>query len=106
MLSGSVAIEATQPAVSASETFRATLPGFVFSGVLLGLLAMWNSAVFIAAAAGLGLFFLLFPLCMQMLALAITAAAIALPQMPCLSTGSGRAQMPELLNWSESLDHH
>src|SRR5205814_7853691 len=46
MLSGSVAIQATQPAVSASETFRATLPGFVFSGVLLGLLPMWNSAVF------------------------------------------------------------
>ena len=105
MLSGSVAIEATQPAVSASETFRATLPGFVFSGVLLGLLPMWNSAVFIAAAAGLGLLFLLFPLRMQMLALAITAGVIALPQMLYLSTGSGRAQMPKLLHWGYTLDH-
>src|SRR6266550_4130008 len=105
MLSGSVAIEATQPAVSASETFRATLPGFVFSGVLLSLLPMWNSAVFIAAAAGLGLLFLLFPLRMQMLALAITAGVIALPQMLYLSTGSGRAQMPKLLHWGYTLDH-
>src|SRR5437016_7240010 len=105
MLSGSVASEATQPAVSASETFRATLPGFVFSGVLLGLLPMWNSAVFIAAAAGLGLLFLLFPLWMQMLALAITAGVIALPQMLYLSTGSGRAQMPKLLHWGYTLDH-
>src|SRR5881392_1423155 len=105
MLSGSVAIEATQPAVSASETFRATLPGFVFSGVLLGLLPMWNSAVFIAAAAGLGLLFLLFPLRMQMLALAITSGVIALPQMLYLSTGSGRANVPKLLHWGYTIDH-
>jgi DNA-binding beta-propeller fold protein YncE len=105
MLSGSVAIEVKQPAVSASETFRATLPGFVFSGVLLGLLPMWNSAVFIAAAAVLGLLFLLFPLRVQMLALAITAGVVALPQMLYLSTGSGRAQMPKLLHWGYTLDH-
>src|SRR6266516_2910026 len=105
MLSGSVAIEVKQPAVSASETFRATLPGFIFSGVLLGLLPMWNSAVFIAAAAVLGVLFILFPLRMQMLALAITAGVIALPQMLYLSTGSGRAQMPKLLHWGYTLDH-
>ena len=105
MLSGPVAIEVKQPAVSASETFRATLPDFVFSGVLLGLLPMWNSAVFIAAAAVLGLLFLLFPLRMRMLALAITAGVIALPQMLYLSTGIGRAQMPKLLHWGYTLDH-
>src|SRR4029077_5656943 len=45
------ATEAKQKTVLLSETFRATLPGFIFSGVLLGLLPMWNSAVFIATAA-------------------------------------------------------
>src|SRR5947208_1577880 len=105
MLSGSVAIEVKQPAVSASETFRATLPGFVFSGVLLGLLPMWNSAVFIAAAAILGVLFILFPLRMQMLALAITAGVIALPQMLYLSTGKGRAVMPRLIHWGYTIDH-
>src|SRR5881398_3393961 len=65
--------EPMQQVVVTTERFRDTLPGFVFSGVLLGLLPMWNSAVFIAAAAVLGFLFLLFPLRMQMLALAITA---------------------------------
>ena len=40
-----------------------------------------------------------------MLALAITAGLIALPQMLYLSTGSGRAQMPRLLHWGYTLDH-
>ena len=96
--------EAKQPAVVTTETFRATLPGFNFSGVLLGLLPMWNSAVFIAATAVLGVLFLLFPLRRQMLVLAVTAGLIALPQMLYLSTGSGRAQMPRLLHWGYMVD--
>ena len=87
------------------EPLRATLPGFIFSGVLLGLLPMWNSAVFIAAAAILGLLFILCPQRLQMLALAVTAGLIALPQMLFLSTGSGRAQMPKLLHWGYTIDH-
>src|SRR5262249_23501571 len=38
-------------AVITAQSFCSTLPGFTFSGVLLGLLPMWNSAVFIAAFA-------------------------------------------------------
>src|SRR5437667_1683418 len=94
-----------QQAVSASETFHATLPGFVLSGLLLGLLPRWNSAVFIAAAAILGVLFILFPLRMQMLALAITAGVIALPQMLYLSTGKGRAVMPRLIHCGYTIDH-
>ena len=97
--------EPKQENVDASEPLRATLPGFIFSGVLLGLLPMWNSAVFIAAAAILGLLFILCPLRLQMLALAVTAGLIALPQMLFLSTGSGRAQMPKLLHWGYTVDH-
>ena len=100
-----VAEEAKQDTARASETFAATLPGFIFSGVLLGLLPMWNSAVFIAAAAILGLLFILCPLRLQMLALAITAGLIALPQMLFLGTGSGRAHMPKLLHWGYTIDH-
>src|SRR5438876_1808235 len=99
MTSASVAPEPKQQVVVQAERFRDTLPGFIFSGVLLGLLPMWNSAVFIAAAAVLGVLFLLFPLRRQMLVLAVTAGLIALPQMLYLSTGSGRAQMPRLLHW-------
>ena len=96
-------IEPTQ-AVVTTESFRSTLPGFIFSGVLLGLVPMWNSAVFIAAAAVLGGLFVLFPLRRQMLALAITAGVIALPQMLYLSTGKGRAVMPRLLHWGYTID--
>src|SRR5882724_11525003 len=67
MPSASLLTEAKQEAVTTGETFRASLPGFIFSGVLLGLLPMWNSAVFIAAAAVLGFLFFLFPLRRQML---------------------------------------
>jgi DNA-binding beta-propeller fold protein YncE len=94
-----LATEAKQETVHTSETFRGTLQGFIFSGVLLGLIPMWNSAVLIAAAAVLGVLFVLFPLRLQMLTLAMTTGLLALPQMLYLSTGSGRAQMPRLIHW-------
>src|SRR6516165_9011235 len=97
--------EPKKRAVHTGESFRVTLPGFIFSGVLLGLLPMWNSAVFITASAVLGLLFLLFPLRRQMLVLALTAGMIALPQLLYLSTGSGRAPMPRLFHWGYTIDH-
>jgi DNA-binding beta-propeller fold protein YncE len=78
--------------------------GFIFSGVLLGLLPMWNSAVYIAAAAVLALLFFVFPLRPQMIALAAVAGAIALPQVLYLSTGAGRHAMPSLFHWGYTID--
>ena len=78
--------------------------GFVFSGVLLGLLPMWNSAVFIAAAAVLAFLFVLCPSRPQMIALAITAGVIALPQVLYLSTGAGRHEMPNLFHWGYTVE--
>ena len=100
-----VAGGAIEETVVTSEPLRATLRGFIFSGVLLGLLPMWNSAVFITAAAILGLLFVLCPQRLQMIGLGVTAGLIALPQMLYLSTGSGRAQMPKLLHWGYTIDH-
>src|SRR5215469_8824412 len=105
MLSDAIATEPRQEIVIAAEPFAATLSPFIFSGVLLGLLPMVNSAVFIAAAAILGLLFLLFSLRWQMLALAVTAGVVALPQMLYLSTGSGRAHMPKLIHWGYTIDY-
>ena len=96
---------ANESAIPPAETFRATVAGFIFSGVLLGLLPMWNSAVFVAAFAMLAFLFILCPLRPQMLMLAITAGVIALPQMLYLSTGSGRASTPKLIHWGYTLDH-
>jgi DNA-binding beta-propeller fold protein YncE len=100
-----VATGAASAPVPVAGHFPATLPGFIFSGFLLGLLPMWNSAVFLAAAAVLAVLFVLFPLRAQMVVLAITAGVIALPQMLYLSTGSGRAPMPKLLHWGYTIDH-
>jgi len=98
-------LEPRQPRFFNAQILRSTVPGFIFSGGLLGLLPMWNSAVFIAAFVILAVLFVFCPLRVQMVALAITAGLIALPQMLYLSTGSGRAQMPKLLHWGYTLDH-
>ena len=97
--------ETPQQTVVTSEPLRSSLPGFIFSGIVLGLLPMWNSAVFVAAAAILGVLFILCPQRIQMLGLAVTSGVIALPQMLFLSTGAGRAHMPKLLHWGYTIDH-
>jgi sugar lactone lactonase YvrE len=105
---GMPSVSSVTPSVAAaslSEPFVVSLPPFIFSGVLLGLLPMWNSAVFLAAAATLGLLFIFCPQRLQMLVLAATAGLIALPQMLYLSTGEGRAHMPKLLHWGYTVDH-
>ena len=99
-----VGLELKQPTAVIRPSFRSTVPGFIFSGVLLGLLPMWNSAVFIAAFVVLAVLFILCPLRVQMLALAIPAGLIALPQMLYLSTGTGRTQMPKLFHWGYTID--
>ena len=86
------------------ETASNGWAGFVFSGALLGLLPMWNSAVFIAAAAVLGFLFVLCPLRKQMIGLAIVAGIIALPQVLYLSTGAGRHAMPNLFHWGYTVE--
>jgi hypothetical protein len=91
--------------VSRVATFRATVPAFIFSGLLLGLLPMWNSAVFIAAFAVLAALFILFPLRKQMIVLAATAGVIALPQLVYLSTDSVHIPLSELLHWGFTIEH-
>lgn len=104
MTSASVTTEPKEEVAIPAERFRDTLPGFIFSGVLLGILPMWNSAVFIGAAAVLGVWFILFPLRLQMLAMAVTTGLIALPQMLYLTGGSGRIPMPRLFHWGYTID--
>jgi DNA-binding beta-propeller fold protein YncE len=57
---------------------------FVFSGFLLGALPLWNTPVFIAAAAMLLLLLILFPCRLQLLLLGLISAALALPQIALL----------------------
>ena len=73
-----------------SEGMVGVIP-FVFCGILLGLMPMWNGAVFTAAFAVLAMLFLLFPLRRQMVLMGIAAGLVALPQVYFLDWRHGRS---------------
>jgi len=81
------------------------LPGFLLCGLLAGLLPLFNGAMFIAAAAILGVLLVVFPNRPQMLFLAAAAALPALPQLLFLRPGtmSGEQTYPSLF-WGYTID--
>jgi DNA-binding beta-propeller fold protein YncE len=104
----SAAASATEAALQGADESPASpslWASFIFSGALLGLLPMWNSAVFLAAGAMLAVLLIVCPLRTQMLALGVAAGVIALPQILYLSTGAGRVQMPPLFHWGYTIEH-
>lgn len=60
---------------------------YVFAGLLLGLLPMWNGPVYLTAAVILAPFLLLFPLRKELIITGITAAILGLPQVIYLTSG-------------------
>ena len=72
----------------------------VFAGVLLGLLPMWNGAIFLCAAVIIAALFVLFPrLRREVIALAITTAIIATPQIIYLKTGNMKPVGYSMFHW-------
>jgi DNA-binding beta-propeller fold protein YncE len=106
------AAKITKPAKSKNGPTAAGLLGeplskmwpWIFSGLLLGLMPMWNGAVFTAAAAVLAALLVLFPLRRQMLVLGITAGIVALPQIMFLKTGNIQPS-PSLFHWGYTVDN-
>jgi len=84
------------------DGLAAALPPFVFCGVLLGLLPMWNGAVFTAAFAVLAFLFVLFPLRREMVVLGLVTAVVALPQIYFLKSGD-IPPAPPLMQWGYTL---
>ncbi|MFZ1701842.1 MAG: NHL repeat-containing protein [Pyrinomonadaceae bacterium] len=78
--------------------------GYIFSGVILGLLPMWNGAVFLSAAVVLALFLLLFPRRKDLIVVAVTSAIIGLPQYWYLVAGS-RPPGFSMFRWGFSIDN-
>lgn len=78
---------------------------FIFSGVLLGLMPLWNSAIFVSAFAVLALLFFLFPLKKQMVVMGMTTAVIALPQVIFLRTGNMREAGFSIFHWGYVIDN-
>ena len=96
----------SKPDFESSDWLRwaSRLSPFIFCGVLLGLMPLWNGAVFAAAAAVLGMLFVLFRLKKEMAALALAAALSALPQIIFLKTGVTRPPGYSLFHWGYTID--
>jgi DNA-binding beta-propeller fold protein YncE len=78
---------------------------FVFSGVLLGALLLWNAPVFIAAAAVLSFLFVLLPCRWQMVQLGVTSAVVALPQLLYLQSGKIALWQYSIFHWGYIVDN-
>lgn len=79
------------------------ITSFIFAGVLLGLMPMWNGAIFVSAFAVLAVLFVLFPQRRQMVALGIATAIFAVPQVIFLKTGGMADPGYSLIGWGYTL---
>ncbi len=80
------------------------LSPFLFCGLLLGLLPLWNGAVFAAAGAVLAVLFVLMPLRKEMIVLGTAAFLAALPQVIFLKTGAIRPAGYSVFHWGYTID--
>jgi len=80
------------------------LPPFILAGALLGLLPMWNGAVFAGAAAVMALMLALLPLRREMIAIAAASAIFALPQVLFLKTGMLKPTEYSMFHWGYTID--
>jgi DNA-binding beta-propeller fold protein YncE len=78
---------------------------FIFFGAVLGLLPMWNAAVFLAAAVLLSILVILFPLRKQTLTLLLTSLVVAFPQVIYLRTGNVHPAAYSLFHWGYTIDN-
>ena len=97
---GELSLVSSQKPIETGKAYPARLSGFIFTGFLLGLLPLWNSAAFVTAFAVAAGMFLLFPYRGHMLSLLITAAAVALPQIAFLFLRSqGFVHGNSIIHW-------
>lgn len=92
-----------EEASSWKQVLRQSGP-FIVIGALIGLLPLWNGAVFLAAAAVFSVLFLLLRIKKQMLLLGLAAALVALPQIIYLKTGDVHPAGYSLFHWGYTID--
>jgi hypothetical protein len=93
-------LSSPQKPIESHEAYPSQLASFIFTGFLLGLLPLWNSAAFATAFAVAGAMFLLFPYRGYMLLLLITAGTVALPQVAFLFLHKqGFAHGNSIIHW-------
>jgi hypothetical protein len=93
-------ISSTATSIGSNGKSLSQMASFVFTGFLLGLLPLWNSAAFATAFAVVAVMLLLFPCRAYILSLLITAAAVALPQLAFLFLrGQGVTGGHSIIHW-------
>jgi hypothetical protein len=81
------------------------LKAFLFSGLLIGCLPYWNSAIFVAALIVLGCFLFLLPQRIYLACLIGIAVLIGLPQVSLLRAGNVATPGQSIFHWGYTLDH-
>jgi sugar lactone lactonase YvrE len=76
---------------------------YIFAGCLLGMMPMWNGAVFTGAAAVIGALLLVLPIRKEMLLMGIVAGLLALPQIIYLKQGAKEPPY-SLFHWGYTVD--
>jgi hypothetical protein len=95
-----ISLSSSQEPIESHEACSSQIAGFIFTGFLIGLLPLWNSAAFATAFAVAAGIFLLFPYRGYMLSLLITAGAVALPQVAFLFLRKqGFAHGSSIIHW-------
>ncbi len=79
------------------------IPSFIFAGILLGLMPLWNGAIFVTAFAVIAVLFVLYPQRRQLIGLGIAAVIFALPQVYYLKGGGMPDPGYSLLHWGYTL---
>ena len=77
---------------------------FIFSGFLIGLLPLWNSAVYVASLAVVTSLLLFFPLRSRVSALLATAILVGLPQVLFLRAGETAGQS-SIFHWGYTVEN-
>ncbi len=72
---------------------------YIFSGLILGLLPLWNGAIFLSAAVVFAVIFLVAPLRRELIPLAVTAILVSLPQVIYLKTGNLKPVGYSMFHW-------
>ena len=75
------------------------LPGYLVGGVLLGLLPLWNGAIYVAGAILMGSFLVLFRNRIQMLVMATVAGLISAPQLIYLRPDAAQSTQYPAFHW-------
>mgnify|MGYP000533564073 CR=1 FL=1 len=89
-------------ATPAAANFERFAP-YVFAGCLLGLMPMWNGAVFTGAAAVMAVLLIFLPIRKEMLVMGIVSGLLALPQVIYLKQGAKEAPY-SLFHWGYTID--